>query len=329
VEITERQRQLLADFVGAYENGDDLLQRLIKKLEAAAPPPTSVYQAPSKVKHAPNAPAITMGIPTRGEVPVEFCMSLIQMLHPLNTAMTYTIQPGMLPAAARNAIVETALSHNIQTIFFLDDDVLFPDIALYRLWVAMQKHPEAAVITGIYTTKIEPCEPILYQNEQDGAFWDWPLGTLVPIHSAGAGCMLVNMEYVKKLKGPWFDDVLKDSNPDDVGGKVRNRWGHDRFFMMRMRDEAGGVIYADTGLLLSHWDKQTHRNYVLPPDSPCFQKPLMGEAWVPALTPDGIVIWRRLIPAETPSEFMGYLTWLQKGRTKGTETVQSMVGESA
>jgi hypothetical protein len=331
VNLDLRQTKLLTEFLGPLPDeitGEELFARLLGRLDTERGPDPVMYRAKEPIKVSPGAPAITIGIPTRGFPPVEFFISLLQLLHPLNTAMSYTVQKGKLPAAARNAILETALAENIETVCFLDDDVLFPDTTLYRLWGAMRKHPEAAVITGVYSTKIEPVEPLLYLDAEAGAFWDWPLGALIPIHSAGAGCMLVNMAYVRKLKGPWFDDVLKDSTPDDVGGKTRNRWGHDRFFMMRMRDEAGGVIYADTGLLLSHFDTQLNRNYVLPGDSPCFQRPPVGESWVPALTAAGVVYWRRILPqAHSDGTFLGYLDWLRGPGQQ--ETTTALLGVSS
>lgn len=236
-------------------------------------------------------------------------MSLMQTIHPLNTKMTYIIQKGKLPADARNSILESALTRGIQYLLFFDDDVLFPDITIYRMWVNIQKHPEAGVITGVYGTKLDPVEPFLYTNSGDGAYWDWPLGALIPIHSAGAGCMIVNLSYVQKLSPPWFDDQISTGITEN-GQRERGSWGHDRYFMHRLAQEAGARIYADTGLLLAHWDTQIQKFYLIPPDATCFQQEPVGEAFIPAATPEGTVSWRRVVPRTDNTQFLGYLEWL-------------------
>jgi hypothetical protein len=282
-----------------------------------------VYLAREPVKTAPNAPMIAVGIPTRATSPPEFYISLLQMMHPLNTRMTYIIQKGMLPAAARNAILDTAIKRGIAYVLFLDDDIVFPDITMYRMWVNAQRRPEAGVITAVYGTKLDPTEPFLYTDSGSGAFWDWPLGALVPIHSAGAGCMIVNVEYVKKLTLPFFDDVHTQS--DTATATHRSTWGHDRYFMNKVRDEAGGVIYADTGLLLCHWDVQLQRGYILPPDAPCFQRPPLGESFVP-IVDDGMISFRRMLPPVPDSgPFKGYLEWLGEGTLRPPRSI-ALVG---
>ena len=274
--------------------------------------------ARQRFKITPNAAKMVIGLPVRKTSPIEFWISMLQALPPLNVRMSYLYQKGAdapggkLPAEARNAIVQRAIDEGIEFLLFLDDDVLFPELAFYRLWVAMSKHPEAACITGIYTSKQDPAEPLLYRDEMDGAYWDWELGDLIPIHSAGAGIMLVRMSYVAKLEPPWFNDVVVEKSSEDDATLNRNTWGHDRFFHMRLRDEAGGVIYADTGLLCAHWDVELQKNYILPPDAPCFQRPMAGEAFVPYLDEQGVVQWRRMVPQVTTKDlaFKGWLDYV-------------------
>jgi hypothetical protein len=323
-------------------------------------------QAPARqtIKHTPDAAVLGVGLPVRRESPVEFWISMMQMIPPLNVKMGYLIQKGantakIVPAAdardatrakllagaevcehcagsgqvivehgslgaeARNKILQTALDEKTPYVLFFDDDVLFPDMSAYRLWVQAQKHPEAAAISAVYTTKVTPCEPLIYQDDVSGADWNWALGTLRTIHSAGAGAQIVNMSYVRKLEPPWFNDVVKDVDGKQKGHYRRHTWGHDRFFHMRLRDEAGGVIYADTGLLCAHWDIETQRAYVIPPDAPCFQRPPEGEAFFAMLDADGVVTWHRAMGAAAGDpDFIGYLDWREQGRTNAGTKVE-------
>jgi hypothetical protein len=279
-------------------------------------------EARSFTKNAESAPALGIALPVRKRSPVDFWMSLYQLMPPLNVKLGYMIQKGdeqhvvdgKLPAEARNELIRRALSRDIQFLFFVDDDVLFPDITLYRMWIQMQKHRSIACITAVGPTKLTPAEPLIYQDGIQGAWWDWQLGALVEIHSAWAGCMLVNLEYVRKLADPWFNDVVTDEPKGDERSK-RNIWGQDRYFHRKLREQAGGLVMADTGLLVAHYDADLQKAYILPPDAPCFRKPILGESFVTYIGPDGYVNWRRIIPPDRPdASFLSYLDWL-KDRT--------------
>lgn len=270
---------------------------------------------PSKevVKTASNAPMMCYGIPARATSPLEFFITMFQLIQPLGVRVGYIIQksgnPPKLPAEARNLIMTEAIERECQYLLFLDDDVLFPDIMAYRLFNLIRLHPEAGVITGVYGTKIDPSEPLIYSDDGQGAYWDWALGDFIPIHSGGAGCMIVNMEYARKMTEPWFNDVSSQS--DGTSGKVRETFGHDRYFMAKMREETGRGIYADTGLILAHFDVNNNRPFILPPEAPCYQRPAVGEAYFPFLHESGAVDWNRIIP--TPSQkFKGYVQWLRE-----------------
>src|SRR5688572_23646477 len=120
---------------------------------------TQVYDAREPIKVAPDAPKLAIGIPSRGLIPLEFCMTLMQAQSPLGVAMRYYFEKGKLPAAARNEILATALAQGQEYVLFLDDDVLFPPMAWYRLWAQIRQRPEAAAITGVVPMKMDPGEP--------------------------------------------------------------------------------------------------------------------------------------------------------------------------
>lgn len=288
--------------------------------EAPTPPPIPVraYQSRIRFKLSADAPSLAIGLPMRRLSPPEFMVSMLQMLPPLNVRMTYLIQKGAdalggkLGAEARNAILQQAIESGIQYVIFFDDDVLFPDMAAYRLWVNMQRRPEAGAISGVYVTKTDPCEPLLYKDDLSGAYWDWPLGGLFPIHSAGAGVQIVNIQKVAELAPPWFNDVIVDAGLDSLGLMKRHTWGHDRFFHIRLREEAKAPVYVDTGLLCAHWDVEAQRAYMVPPDAPCFQRKAVGESFVPFVEASGAINWTRFLPPPDTAEwqgFRGYLDW--------------------
>lgn len=283
-----------------------------------------ILEARSLTKNDENAPYLGIGLPVRRRSPVDFWMHLYQLLMPLNTKVGYIIQKaaeknvvdGKLPAAARNEIIEKGLEAGMKYIMFLDDDVLFPDITLYRMWVQMQKHPEIACITAVGCTKLTPVEPLIYKDGQQGAYWDFHLGALTPIHSGWAGCMLVNLDYVKKIEAPWFNDVVVGGQDNSDERFKRNVWGQDRWFHMQLQ-QAGGLVMADTGLLVAHYDADLQKAYILPPDAPCFKKPFLGESFITFYDNNGYVNWRRIIVPDMPDKpFRSYLDWLAERTSK-------------
>lgn len=265
---------------------------------------TQWYEGRPPVKTAPNAPLLAVGIPTRGLFPAEFAMALMQAQAPLGVMTTYLIEKGRLPAEARNHILKRALADGQGYALFLDDDVLFPPMAWYRLWAHIRQHPEAAAVTGVVSMKSDPAEPMLYRAEGEGAYWDWALGDLVPVRGAGAGCLMVNLDYVRRLEPPWFQDAVTS------GPKVHELRGHDRFFLDRLQDEAGGVVYADTGTLCGHFDHAEAKVYCLPATAPCFQRPIAGECYIPVVSADGMMQFARLVRRDGSAPFLGYLAWL-------------------
>lgn len=272
-----------------------------------------LFPAKERFKVSQDAPRMGIGIPVRkgGVKCPEFWMNVFQLMAPLNVKSAYIVEKGILPAQARNNILETAMEWGTKYLLFLDDDVLFPDVTAIRLWNQMKLHPEAAAITGIYTTKHSPPEPLLYADMGSGAFWDWPLGALIPIHSAGAGCMIVDVERISKLSPPWFQDAYESQQAKD-GVHNTSTLGHDRYFLSRLNEETDGKVYADTALLLGHMDVDSDAIYIMPPESPCYDFKRFvpdGEAYLPYIDAQGCIIWRRIIPIkDTP--FASYVEWL-------------------
>ena len=209
-------------------------------------------------KLAASAPTLIIGIPSRGKVSTEFMMSLIQLFNPLNMVITYVIQKGMLPAEAREAITKYALKAGAKYIFFVDDDMLLPPDTLYRLNQRMQTLPDAAIVSGIYSSKFEPVEPFVYKKFGTGAYWDFKKDAVEQVWAVGAGCLLVNLEYVKKMKEPyWLDEY----------GEINGRptfLGQDINFCHKIQKEAGGKVYIDSAINCGHQDINSGRIFHIP-----------------------------------------------------------------
>jgi GT2 family glycosyltransferase len=204
------------------------------------------------------APTLIIGIPSRGKVSTEFTMSLVQLFNPLNMVVTYVVQKGMLPAEAREEITKYALEAGAKYIFFIDDDMLLPPDTLYRLNQRMQTLPDAAIVSGIYSSKFEPVEPFVYKEFGAGAYWGFKKNSIEQVWAVGAGCLLVNLEYVKKMKPPyWLDEY----------GEIEGRatfLGQDINFCHKIQKEAGGRVYIDSAINCGHQDINSGQIFHIP-----------------------------------------------------------------
>lgn len=227
------------------------------------------------MKNSLDAPYIVIGIPTRlnslqpscnsgsqganqyGWSP-EFAMSLLQLTNPLNTTLAFKIERSDLPAKGREIITRWALQNDAKYIFFLDDDVLFPNNTLIQFLETAKIFPDAGIISGLYGNKTENTEPFFYKRTGEGAYWGYEQGKVEEVESCGAGCMLVNMEYVKKLTPPYWTDEYTQK------GRTQAFWGQDINFCKKIREQAGGKVYIDANIFCGHYDSKTGKIFQLP-----------------------------------------------------------------
>lgn len=137
---------------------------------------------------------------------------------------------------AKEKLVEQALAHNVKFLFFIDDDVLVPGDALMKMIQRWRQDPEKyAIQNGVYWSKSEPPQPLIFKGSFEGSYWNWKVGDLIEADGAGAGCTFIAADVFKKLPKPWFsthynyDDpraVLDDQlwqKEDELGQLIRQK----------------------------------------------------------------------------------------------------------
>lgn len=187
-----------------------------------------------------------------GMVPLEFALSIQQIVMPLITSTHYFYRKSIPSARAREQMTHEARKVGVKYIFYLDDDVLLQPHTLYDLYNMMERHPEAAIISGVYCTRQEVPEPIVYQKHGDGAFWDFAVerGVLEPIFAAGAGCLMARVEALEDVERILGRPLWDDEYDGDENTQFRRMWGHDIRFCKRMHETAAHYKpEADIGLM--------------------------------------------------------------------------------
>ena len=213
-------------------------------------------------------------------VPIQWALSHMNMVTPLNTTMSYLTEWGRLSAEARQIMTQQAIRMKAKYILYWDDDTLPPPMGLYTLHNWMERHPEAGAVSGVYTTRVEPNEPLIYTHHGEGAAWDFPMGPgadPVPIFGAGAGFLLVRVEAIvdiqaKLPKGTpiWADERTLPGGDTEKGEESHNRkimWGHDIRFC-QLLNKHDWPVYVHGAVLCAHHDINTNVTFHVPDDAP-------------------------------------------------------------
>jgi GT2 family glycosyltransferase len=204
---------------------------------------------------------LVIGIPFIGRpIAPEWAISLATQNYPLACNLTYITLKGMEVGEARNHIAEEAIAKHAKYLWFIDDDVAVPTLAIRKLIYELEQNPEAMVIGGIYCSKTEPPEPVVFQGKGQGAFWQWKLGDVFECDGIGTGCMLIKTELFAKLEKPWFKTI--DEACTDPA-QFKNQQTDDLYFCDKVID-AGYKILAHGGVQCLHWDASTGTPYGLP-----------------------------------------------------------------
>lgn len=151
---------------------------------------------------------LLVATPTLGRVRIEWVTarygqivptnwSMVQMLQYMNqyVAIRYQI------ADAQNLIVKEAIEKGFEWLLLIEDDTCPPPDAFVRFNEHMRANT-APIISGLYYTKSEPSEPLIYRGRGNSFYDDWNLGDKVWVDGVPTGMLLIR---VKLLEEMWKD----------------------------------------------------------------------------------------------------------------------------
>jgi hypothetical protein len=109
---------------------------------------------------------------------------------------------GCLVADAQNVIVQEVIEKDYEWLFLHEDDVLIPPDLFLKLNDYMREG-EIPVISGLYYTKSEPSEPVVYRGRGNSYYGNWKRGDKVWVDGVPTGCLLINASILKLM----YDDA--------------------------------------------------------------------------------------------------------------------------
>ena len=198
----------------------------------------------------------------------DFMLSQLILGKPLNVPIRYCFSIGKAVEEARNDFVEVGRlpENNASYLFMVDDDVIMPGNALLQLYFRMRSSPiKPDVVSGLFTTKSDPPEPIVYRGSWNGVFWDFKMGDYFEITGSHLGCTLIDMKIFDKIEPPYFAFTMAQEKKA-FGDAVNVLRSEDISFCHKVR-EAGGILAIDTAINCHHWDGSKGLYYFLPRDS--------------------------------------------------------------
>lgn len=198
-----------------------------------------------------------MVVPTRGSIPARAVESWLNLMPPMNQPFVRMFVSGLEVGEAYNTAVETILGNpglkDFKYMLTMEEDNLPPPDGLIRLFESIDEY---AVVAGLYFTKGEAGQPMIYGDPKGimGFAPQVPIqGKIQECNGTGMGFTLFDMKLFKdkKIPKPWFKTVQTYS--PESGAAMGTQ---DLYFMGNVR-RAGYKIASDNRVLVGHLDTRT------------------------------------------------------------------------
>lgn len=190
-------------------------------------------------------PTVAVCVPSMSMVHADFAFSLAAFAHnPGARIALFNYKGSASSAHNRNHLVEIALEHNTEYVFFLDSDMKFKQDTLKRLLKAGKD-----IVGATYVKRVPPYNVLGVPMEDGPVHYK---DGVVEVKGLPAGCLLIKTAVFKRLHRPWFQHpvIRVDDKPALMG--------EDYFFCYTAR-EKGFSIWMDVDLSkeLGHIGEQT------------------------------------------------------------------------
>ena len=207
-------------------------------------------------------PGIVIGLPTLGRpVPLEWAFAFKSLNPPINYNTIFQIVNGQEIGIARQSIAEFAVEKDAKYLFFLGDDVVIPPHTMRQLIYRLDQDPTIDVVGGVYCSKCEPSNPLVFRGNGHGCYWDWKVGEFFEVTGMGLDCTLIRVSALKGIEKPWFKTIDKDKYLD--GNLQAEMWTEDLYFFDKLNSQ-GRKSFIDASVICEHWDVRSGKKYGLP-----------------------------------------------------------------
>ena len=101
-------------------------------------------------------------------------------------------------ADAQNLIVQRCITANFQWLILVEHDNVLPPDAFIRFneWIQKAEYP---VVSGLYYTRAQPSEPLVFRGRGNSTFRDFEMGDLVWADGVPTGVLLIHVDVLRKM----------------------------------------------------------------------------------------------------------------------------------
>lgn len=148
---------------------------------------------------------LCVGTPMTGLVRAEWCFARWGAVIPCNWSVADVSQmvSPYIPLHyqvpdAENLIVKTVVEQGFQWLLSLEHDNIIPA----NLFTALNEYmidEDVPVVSGLYFTKSEPSEPLVYRGQGTGYYADWKMGDKVWASGIPMGCTLIHASLLRAM----------------------------------------------------------------------------------------------------------------------------------
>jgi hypothetical protein len=154
---------------------------------------------------------VLVATPTTGLVRMEWVAARYGQIIPTNWSQVQMNQfmHGYIPieysvADAQNLIVKAAVEGDFEWLLLVEHDTMPPPDAFVQFNNYMQAE-DTPVVSGLYFTKSQPSEPLIYRGRGTSYYGDWKIGDKVWCDGVPTGMLLIHCAILREM---W-----KDSEP--------------------------------------------------------------------------------------------------------------------
>lgn len=159
--------------------------------------------------------------PTTGNVRMEWVNARYGQIIPTNWSFIQ-LQQFLSPyvpieyqlADAQNLMAKKVVEEDVKYVIFIEHDNIVPQdlFVKFNEYINERKFP---IVSGLYFTKSEPTEPVMYRGRGNSYYGDWKLGDKVMVDGIPFGCRLEDAAFIK--------EAWKNSPEYMVGGVLTRR----------------------------------------------------------------------------------------------------------
>jgi len=243
----------------------------------------------SKVKYDKHR--VLIATATLGSIRIEWAHARYGQVIPINWGAAGFDLPyvaiGFSIDDAYNTITKRAIDLDSEWVLIIEDDVIIPPDCFVKIGQYMNKG-DIPIVSGLYYTRGEPCEPLVFRGRGNGAFTKFKVGSLVWCDGLPMGCILIHssiLKYVweheaenyrlpdgssckKVFESPkkiWYDPEEGIQRPEGT----QDLYFFDRLIEKNILKKAGWAkiarrkypLLCDTSILCRHVDRNTGRMF--------------------------------------------------------------------